>query len=70
MNTLILRDDLFIGKGLHKKTYIHPEDEQLCIKVAYGDEGELDLEREIRYRALRDKQGLRSSLLPMYIGGG
>lgn len=29
---ITLTDDLFIGKGYHKKCYRHPHDPGLCIK--------------------------------------
>ena len=69
--TIELDELNFIGKGRHKKTFIFPGDAAKCIKVAYndnGDDGEVDLLREIDYRALRDKQGKTSKMLPAYYG--
>lgn len=36
---LKLDDSLFYGKGSHKKCFIHPENTNLCIKVAYNKGG-------------------------------
>lgn len=68
MEKIILDQKDFIGKGLHKKTFLYPSDPQKCIKVAYSSDGSVDLLREIDYRKLRDKQGLKSKMLPLYYG--
>ena len=31
-----LNKDKFYGKGTHKKCFIHPDNKDLCIKVAYN----------------------------------
>lgn len=46
---LILNDDLFFGSGRHKKCYLHPTKDTLCIKIAYNRGGQTDLLREINY---------------------
>lgn len=33
---LILNDDLFFGSGRHKKCYLHPTKDTLCVKIAYN----------------------------------
>ena len=38
-NLLILNDDLFFGSGRHKKCYLHPTKDTLCIKIAYNRGG-------------------------------
>lgn len=50
-----LREELFYGNGRHKKCYIHPENENLCIKVPYNDGGKIDLEREVKFVRLLKK---------------
>ena len=47
---IIISEDLFIGKGSHKKCYKHPFDDSKCIKFPYTEEGKKDLEREIKYQ--------------------
>lgn len=37
---LNLSEDLFYGAGRHKKCYLHPENENLCIKIAYNRGGD------------------------------
>ena len=39
-NLLILNDDLFFGSGRHKKCYLHPTKDTLCIKIAYNRGGD------------------------------
>lgn len=57
-----------IGKGCHKKTYLHPHDKTKCIKVIYNSEGNIDIQRELRYRKYRESKGLTSTILPKYYG--
>lgn len=33
---IILTEELFYGTGRHKKCYLHPIEENLCIKIAYN----------------------------------
>lgn len=47
---IIVSEDLFIGKGSHKKCYKHPSDDSKCIKFPYTEDGKKDLEREIKYQ--------------------
>lgn len=46
---IILDESLYIGKGWHKKTYLHPEDENKCIKIVYRLPMD-DVTRELRYQ--------------------
>lgn len=68
MEKIILTEDKFIGKGLHKKTYIHPDD-ALCVKVGYSKEGCVDLEREISYRKASRPSGLKNQHSPEVLRG-
>lgn len=65
---LNLTEDLFYGKGTHKKCYLHPEDYSKCIKMAYTKPGEKDLKRELTYLKVLKRQGKDYSLLPKYYG--
>ena len=47
--TITLTEDLFYGAGRHKKCYLHPDNDNLCIKIAYNRGGQTDLLREINY---------------------
>ena len=61
-----LREELFYGNGRHKKCYIHPENENLCIKVPYNNGGKIDLEREVKFVRLLKKNKKDCSILPEY----
>lgn len=68
MNQIIeLSEAAFIGAGRHKKTFIDPTDSGRCIKIVYTNP-DIDMERELKYRAIREKRNLKSSMLPMYYG--
>ncbi len=43
-----LNDDLFIGEGMGRKCYIHPDDKDLCIKIP-SKRGKRSSQREINY---------------------
>lgn len=64
---IFLTEELLIGKGAHKKTYIDPADTTRCIKIPYTAQ-DVDLERELQYRRSRRKRRLKSSLLTAYYG--
>lgn len=64
---LHLTEDLFIGRGAHKAVYRHPHNTDLCIKLIYS-EPDVDLERELYYRKIRDQRGQVTVLLPKYYG--
>lgn len=49
---IIVTEDLFLGKGSHKKCYRHPLDSDKCIKFSYTEEGKKDLDREVRYQGI------------------
>lgn len=65
---LQLNDKLFIGHGYHKNCYHHPFDKSLCIKLAYNEEGQKDLSRELKYLAVLKKKDKDYSVLPKYYG--
>ena len=65
--TLTLTDNLLLGKGAHKLTYIHPQNPHLCVKILLQTP-DTDWEREKRYRRSRQRRHLTSDLLPVYYG--
>lgn len=38
-DNITLTEDLFYGNGRHKKCYVHPTNENLCVKIAYNRGG-------------------------------
>lgn len=65
---LNLSEDLFYGAGRHKKCYLHPENENLCIKIAYNRGGQTDLLREIDYIKVLKRRNKNYDILPQYYG--
>lgn len=65
---LALTENLLIGVGGHKKVYVHPYDETLCVKVLHYGERDEDWQKELRYRRSRARRGLSSTLLTRYYG--
>ena len=65
---LELQNEKLIGKGCHKLTYLDTNDSNRCIKVIYNEEGMIDIKRELKYRAYRDRKGLTSTIIPAYYG--
>ncbi len=64
---ILLNTSYFVGKGLHRECYIHPDDEQLCIKVVVA--GDLsESKREQSYYKLLQKRGISWDILPRYHG--
>ena len=63
---LALTEELLIGVGEHKKVYVHPDDETLCVKVLHYGETDEDWQKELRYRRSRARRGLSSTLLTRY----
>ena len=65
---ITLSEDLFYGKGTHKKSYRHPHDSSKCIKMAYSALGQKDLDRELRYLEVVSSCGGEHRMLPKYFG--
>lgn len=63
-----LKEDLFYGNGRHKKCYLHPHDAARCIKMAYSEDGQKDLDREIKYLEVLKRKGKNYDVLPKYFG--
>lgn len=66
-DTLILTDDLFLGRGNHKEVYIDPADNNLCVKLLFTEPDE-DFDREMRYRRALGDRINSMSLLTKYYG--
>ena len=55
------------GKGLHREVFVHPEDDNLCIKVVtYGNQQET--KREQAYYKQLQKRNIAWDLLPQFHG--
>jgi len=64
---LLLNASDFVGKGLHRECYVHPNDEQRCIKVVVA--GDLsESKREQSYYKLLQKRGISWDILPRFHG--
>lgn len=58
----------YIGKGLHRKCYVHPEDHNKCIKINYNQGAEAETQREIAYYRHLIKRKINWQALPRYYG--
>lgn len=67
-NFINLNDSLLYGQGSHKKRFLHPNDSNLCIKIAYNRGGQKDLLREINYIDILKRRNKNYSILPQYFG--
>jgi hypothetical protein len=62
-----LTQSMCFAKGYHRACYIHPEDENLCIKVSLAaDNGET--ESEIKYYRHLQRRGVSWDMLPRFHG--
>ncbi len=65
---LVLTEARVIGEGGHKRVYVHPGDDSLCVKILLHGEEDSDWRKEMRYRRSREKRGLSSQLLTRFFG--
>ena len=65
---LVLTGARLIGEGGHKRVYVHPGDDSLCVKILLHGEEDSDWRKEMRYRRSREKRGLSSQLLTRFYG--
>lgn len=65
---LFLDESLFIGEGSFSRTYIHPDDENLCVKIPREDvsKKEGSRKREIKYLKSLKKRGKSFEMLYKY----
>ena len=66
-NKITLNNDLFIGEGMGRKCYIHPEDKNLCIKIP-SKRGKRSAQREINYLKRLHKRGKSFEMISDYKG--
>ncbi len=64
---MYLDENSYFAKGTHKKCYLHPENNKLCIKIAYNKDGIIDINREIKYQNILNNKG-RPGCMPNYYG--
>lgn len=64
---LIMSDTLYLGKGLHKVAYVHPEDKSKVIKIPFNPK-DAELRHELSYRKARKLRHLQSDLMTRYYG--
>jgi len=67
VEVLVLKDELFLGKGKHKAAYIHPHNPKQCVKVPFKLP-DTDIDREAEYRAVLKKKNRKLSMLTEYYG--
>lgn len=65
---LELTEALYLGRGKHKKTYIHPEDEGKCVKIQLAEDDGMDLKHELAYRQALGSKAEDMPLLTCYYG--
>ncbi|OUS09451.1 hypothetical protein A9Q89_13140 [Gammaproteobacteria bacterium 53_120_T64] len=64
---ILLNASHFVGKGLHRECYIHPDNDQLCVKVVVA--GDLsESKREQSYYKRLQKRGISWDILPRFHG--
>lgn len=65
---LDLTNAKLIGKGTHKKCFVHPQDSSRCVKVAYNESGKRDLNREVFYLKTHYRRKHVATILPHFYG--
>ena len=64
---LVMSESLYLGEGLHKVAYVHPEDEGKVIKIPFNPK-DAELRQELSYRKARAFRHLQSELLTRHYG--
>ncbi len=64
---VFLTEDLYICGGTHKKVFIHPQADDLCIKIPHTT-NDIDLKRELTYRKILSLKQDDKEMLPKYYG--
>lgn len=65
---LKLNAELFVGKGLHREVYLHPDEKNLCVKVALADGGREEMDRERAFYKTLQRRNISWAILPRYHG--
>lgn len=58
----------YIGKGLHRKCYHYPNDNNKCIKINYNEGAETETNREVKYYQHLNKRHISWDCLSKYYG--
>ncbi|MFT7823753.1 MAG: YrbL family protein [Sulfurimonas sp.] len=66
-NHVILKDSMLIGEGRNRKCYLHPEDKDLCIKIAF-EKAKRSVNRETGYFGRLQKRGKSFEMIARYFG--
>ena len=64
---LHIDESLFLGRGLHKAAYAHPEDAGKVVKIPFKAD-DAELAHELAYRKSRERRHLASQTLTAYYG--
>lgn len=67
---LVLKEAHYINKGLHRRCYLHPNNDRLCVKILYNHNAEAikSNRREINYYLHLSKRNITWSAVPRYYG--
>lgn len=66
-NQVILKEDMLIGEGRNRKCYLHPDDENLCIKIAF-EKAKRSVNRETGYFRRLQRRGKSFEMIAKYFG--
>ena len=64
---IVINPSDIVGKGLHRECHTHPEDNNLCIKIAVN-ENIKETQREQKYYLFLKKRGICWDMLPKFYG--
>ncbi|MBU1053319.1 MAG: hypothetical protein KKC46_05750 [Proteobacteria bacterium] len=63
-----LNQSLLVGKGLHRECYVHPHQNDLCVKILFTNDGLKEVAREQAYYKLLQKRNIAWDILPRFYG--
>lgn len=66
-NNIFLNDALFLGEGNARKCYIHPKDNNLCIKILFDKTPKRGPKREVKYYKKLQKRNISWKMLAKYL---
>lgn len=65
---IVLNQSLLVGKGLHRECYVHPHQNELCVKILFTNAGLKEVAREQAYYKLLQKRNISWDVLPRFYG--
>ncbi len=69
MNTILnLNSKLYIGQGRNRACYIHPDNENLCVKVLLDGINPRGAQNEVKYYKRLDKRNISWNMIAKYFG--